>query len=242
MSATEKIEKYLQSIEPGHVFALAQLPLDKSDYRAAAKALSRLVQAGRLKRIKTGKYYKPEHSPFGEIGAGEEQLMTAYLFKDGKRVAYVTGPLLYNRLQFTTQLSRIVWIASKDKRIVAKIGNLQVKSVKSYVEVNDENIRLLEILDVIKDFKNIPDTNIEKFLIRLNELIQNLTRKERTELIALSLKYPPRVRALLGAVLENNVVEKSATEKLLKSLNPLSFYRLNISESELPNAKNWNIQ
>lgn len=242
MTVTDKISTCVKSMRPGIVFTMADLQITNDAYPAAAKAISRMVQKGELKKLSIGKYYKPEYTQFGEIGPSEDQQLKAFLFKDGKRIAYITGPSLLNRLHFTTQLSRTIWIASRDKRIIARVGNLQVKSVKCYADVNDENFKLLEILDVIKDFRRIPDSSIEQFLISLTGLLEKLTKKERRDLATLSLNYPPRVRAVLGAILENIVSEKVITEKLSKSLNPLSVYKLNIPQTELPNARNWYIQ
>jgi len=59
-------------------------------------------------------------------------------------------------------------------------------------------------------------------------------------LIKYGLKYPPRVRAILGAILENFMTTEEI-KPLKESLNPLSQYEYNITETILPNAKNWNI-
>ena len=72
-------------------------------------------------------------------------------------------------------------------------------------------------------------------------LIKDLTAKEKKELIQYALFYPARVRALLGAILENLNLKLNLDE-LKNSLNPLTKVNLSIKEIELPTIKNWNIE
>ena len=70
--------------------------------------------------------------------------------------------------------------------------------------------------------------------------IEKLSITERNKVARLALSYPPATRALLGALLEV-VSSRNASEKLYKSLNPLSKYALGIKESVLPNKDKWKI-
>jgi hypothetical protein len=60
-------------------------------------------------------------------------------------------------------------------------------------------------------------------------------------MIKYALLYPPRVRALLGAMLEN-LKNTANTYKLKESLNPLTKFEMGLKESDLPTIKNWNIE
>jgi hypothetical protein len=53
--------------------------------------------------------------------------------------------------------------------------------------------------------------------------------------------YPPRVRALVGAILESLGKKNQRLDKLKNSLNPLSTFELGIKEKELPTKSNWYI-
>jgi len=170
----------------------------------------------------------------------EEELLKNYLFDNDKRIAYITGLSLYNKLGLTTQVPKTIKIASRDKRIFASIGNIKGKPVKSYIDVSDKNYYILEILDALKDFKQIPDMDKKSGLLLLADRIKKWEKKDKTLLIKYGLKYPPRVRAILGAILENFITSEDV-KPLKESLNPLSQYEYNIAETILPNAKNWNI-
>jgi len=162
------------------------------------------------------------------------------LFENDKRIAYITGLSLYNRLGLTTQVPKVIKIASRDKRIFASVGTLKGKPVKSYIDVNDKNYYLLEILDALKDFKQIPDLDKKSGLLILADRIRNLEDKDIIRMIKYALKYPPRVRAILGALIEN-FMAANQIGLLKESLNPLSQYEYKINTDILPNANNWNI-
>lgn len=238
---TKKIEKAISGFREGEVFNYEQLNLVPGEYRAAVKALGRMTKAGIVKRASTGRYYKPNKSVFGELRPGEEELLKSYLFRKGKRIAYVTGEALYNKMGLSTQVPKNIKVASRDKRVITKVGSIAVKPVKSYVDVTDDNYFILEILDAMKDFKEIPDLNRITALKRLKQKIKELQEDDVRKLINLSLKYPPRVRALTGALLASLEIDSKLTETLIKSLNPLSSYNYGIKKNELPTISQWNI-
>jgi hypothetical protein len=171
----------------------------------------------------------------------EDELLKNYLFEKNKRIAYITGLSLYNKLGLTTQVPSTIKIASRDKRIFASLGNLKGKPVKSYIDVSDKNYYVLEILDALKDFKQIPDMDKKSGVLLLTDKIKNWDDADKKLALKYVLKYPPRVRALYGAIVEN-VLTPEELKSLQDSLNPLSQYEYNISEAILPNAKNWNIR
>ena len=115
------------------------------------------------------------------------------------------------------------------------------KPVKSYIDVTDKNYNLLEILDAVKDFNQIPDLNAESGILLLTEILRKLSENEITQIVQFALKYPPRARSLIGAILE--LIDNKLDLCLLKnSLNPLSEYEFNIKENVLPNALKWKIK
>lgn len=241
MKVAQKIEKKINKIKEGTTFKYQQLSIDLSEYSAAAKAIERLIEKGIIKRVSTGVFYKPKQTIFGELKPNEEELLKPYLFQNNKRIAYITGVSLYNRMGLTTQVARNIKIASRDKRITVSVGNIKGKPVKSYVDVTDKNFYLLEILDALKDFKKIPDLDKNSGIKIISNQLKKLNTKEIKQLIDCALSYPPRVRAFLGALLDkiNGDIELN---ELKKSLNPLSEYTYGIDENLLPTATNWNIK
>lgn len=241
MNVAEKIERQVDSMAGGTTFKYPQLGIEPSEYTAATKAIERLIRKGQVKRISRGIFYTPRYSVFGELKPSDAELLKPYLFEKGKRIAYITGSALYNRMGLTTQVPNNIQVACRVKRISTKIGKNRVKPVKSYVDVSDTNYTLLETLDALKDFRSISDLDDEIFIRILEERISALSDEKMSELIACALSYPPRVKAFLGALLES--LEKDSCLNSLKSdLNPLTSYNLNIDKELLPTAANWNIR
>ena len=241
MTVSKKIDQRILQLQDGTTFDYQSLLVEREEYAAATKALERLIKKEIIKRISSGIFYKPKQTAFGVLRPNEEELLKTYLFENGKRIAYITGLSLYNRMGLTTQVPRTIKIASRDKRIYASVGTVKGKPVKSYIDVTDKNYYLLEILDAVKDFNQIPDLNAESGILILTERLKKISQKELDQIIQFALKYPPRARALIGAILE--LIDNKLDLILLKnSLNPLSEFEYNIKEGVLPNALNWRIK
>jgi hypothetical protein len=101
---------------------------------------------------------------------------------------------------------------------------------------------LLGILDAIKDIKNIADTSTAQALKILMAKIIQLDKKELESLLQYALQYPPRVRALLGAIVEYQFKNKYDTAALQKTLNPTTIFKLGVKETDLPTMKNWKLK
>ncbi len=241
MKTTQKIKEKINSIKDGQTFSYRQLSIDSSEYQTAAKSIERLIKKGMIKRISTGIFYKPKQTVFGELLPSNEEILKSYLFRKGKRIAYITGTSLYNKLGLTTQVPQTIKIASRENEIKINKSNIKAIPAKSYIDVTNKNYQYLEILDSIKDFKKIQDLNIENGITILLTIIKRFKQKEVNKIIKLSLKYPPRARALLGALLESNNLKNNLKE-LQKSLNPLSIYSFGIEKKNLSTIENWNIK
>ena len=131
-------------------------------------------------------------------------------------------------------------IATYEFRKPYQKGRIKAKFVKAYCDITESNIPLLQLLDAFKDIRSIPGTETNNALELLKLKVEKLSLSEQKKLAQLALNYPPATRALLGAVLEGGN-DKKISEKLYKSLNPLSKYTLEIKESALPNKDKWKI-
>ena len=241
MKVAEKIETRINKMQDGTTFKYQQLAIAPDEYPAATKAIERLIKKGLINRASTGVFYKPKRTAFGNLKPMEEELLKPYLFEDGKRIAYITGTALYNRMGLTTQKPKNIRVASRSKRIFTKVGSIQVKPVKSYVDVTNDNYYLMELLDVLKDFKTIPDTERSQVIKFMLQKLKGLTNKEKKEFVEIVLKYPPRVRAFAGVIL-NELNPAKPVENLKKSINPLTIYKYGINKKQLSNIEYWNIR
>lgn len=81
-------------------------------------------------------------------------------------------------ITLTTQVAKDIKVASKVKEIRTQIGNINIRRVKSYIDVTDDNYNLLEFLDALKDFKLIPDLNKRTAVKQLTATIESLKKKK----------------------------------------------------------------
>ena len=242
MTLTTQIRNRIKQFPEGKTFGYDDLRIAKEDYTTASKTLERLQKSGLIKKVSKGVFYRPKQTVFGELQPDYSEQLRPYLFENGKRIAYETGVSLYRRLGLTTQMAFTIKIASRGKRININRGAIKANAVKSYAEVTDSNYEVLGLLDAFKDIKEIPDTSVAQSVKRLEAILKSLDSKQTETLIKYALLYPSRVRALVGAVLQNIGYKNKALDKLKDSLNPLSTIKLGLKESELPTKNNWYIK
>ena len=241
MKVAAQIREKIKSIPESEPFGYADLGIEATDFFTAAKALERLQKKGTIKKVSKGVFYKPEISIFGEMPPNYDSILQNYLYKAGKRVGYVTGYVLYNQLSLTTQMAFTTKIATNRNLKKINIGWLKTNSVKAYAEVTEENYLLLGILDALKDIKSIPDSSASNAIKILMPKIKVFKKNDIENLIKYALQYPPRVRALLGAILENIFRNEFDLLTLKSSLNPSTNFKLGIKNTVLPTTQNWNI-
>ena len=239
MRTAQSIYQMINTFDPGKVFGYDKLNLESDQFVAASKALQRLKNKGIIKSISPGMFYIPIKSVFGELKPGGGDIVEKYLFNGGKRVGYLTGIGIYNQMGFTTQVSKIYKIAYFNRRISTKVGTATIKSARSYVSITKYNYRSLQLLDVIKDFNEIPDMNIAGGILLLKSKIKSANKKQ---MIECSKKYTPRVRALLGAILDYLNYDQKNLVLLKDSINQLSSFKYGIKKKMLPTMINWNIK
>ncbi len=242
MKVAEQIRQKIKSIPESEPFGYADLDIEPANFATAAKAIERLQKNGAIKKISKGIFYKPEMSIFGVMPPNYDLILKNYLYKNGERVGYITGGVLYNQLNLTTQNYFRTKIATNRSRKKIEISWLKTNSVKAYATVTEENYPLLGILDAIKDIKLISDTSASKAVKILMPKIKVFPKKDIESLMQFALQYPPRVRALLGAIIENIFYDEFNLEFLKKSLNPSTTFKLRIKNTDLPTIQNWNIK
>ncbi len=240
MKITEYIKISIDRLPKGYIFTYTDFIREASEKEAVIKALNRMVASGKIAKLAKGKYYKPEITPFGNLQPNQTQIVKDLLEESGKTTGYLTGYSIYNQLGLTTQVSNTIQIGKNQVRPNFKRERYIIAFVKQKNTINKENIPLLQLLDAIRYIKKIPDTNIEASCKRFLAIIKNFTNKEINALIRLALKYPPSTRALLGALLEE-LQQGKVAEPLLRSLNPITKYKLSGADKVLSTTEKWSI-
>lgn len=235
------IESKINRLPVGYVFTYEDfnLPVDKVD--ALTKALSRMVQEGKICKLSPGRFYKPRRTDFGELKPEVYQVVKDLLEQNGKILGYLTGYSAYNQLGLTTQISGIIQIGANEPKKSITRGMYKIRFIKQPNKITKENIPLLRILDAIRNIKEIPDTTVPDSCRTLIGIVKKIKNEKRETIVRLAKSYNPATRALAGAFFDLCYGGKIA-EPLLKSLNPSSEYEFGISDNILPNKLKWNIR
>lgn len=233
-------KRNIERMPAGKVFTTADVMGDAKNAASANRLLSMMTEAGTLRRVSRGRYFKPETSEFGVIPIDTKELVKDLLFKKGTPIAYISGLNAMNELGLTTQVPADITIACSNEKKAIVRNQVRIRFIKQPNAITKANIPLLRLLDCMRFIKKTPDNNINGALQRLVFLIEELPEEEQRKMVRLAVKYTPQVRTLVGAIMEN-YFPTIPIETLRKSLNGLTTYQLNISKDLLPNQYNWNI-
>lgn len=236
------IIEHIQSQKPGWVFTAFSFATDGISVDAARMALERMVAEGTIRKLDKGRYYRPEQTMFGEIEPEIEQVVGDLVEdKNHKLIGYLTGTIVFAQLGLTTQISSQIQLGVRKYRRAITRGRYTVSFVLQHNMITKENIPLLQLLDAMRFFRDIPATTPNEAVERLIYLVRRLSAEQKRELVELSMQYTPYVRALLGAIMEHQGLN-AELEPLRASLNAMTEYKLRISEEVLPTIGKWNIK
>ena len=134
--------------------------------------VKKLTDAGLLKRYDTGIYFIPKKSIFksGTQLSMNRVIERKYLQDKNERCGYVSGVAFANQLGITTQVSMICEVvtnkATNDRREIT-LANSRVIVRRPRTPVNEQNYRILQFLDLMKDidyFAEITGEELQKCL------------------------------------------------------------------------------
>ena len=235
------IKNKIDKFEAGYVFTVDDFSATVNVAKNISKALNHFVATGYLCKLSKGRFYKPKIGKFGELPPDTYQIVKDLIQNDGKLIGYITGYSAFNDFALTTQVSAILEIGMRKEKKAIVRGIYRIRFIRQENTITKENIPFLRLLDCLRFFKNIPDTTPDNACQRLMYLIEKLDEQEISKIKKLALKYTPQAIALLGAILET-IKPQEDTNFLFKKLNPITVYKLGISNKILPTQKKWNIQ
>ena len=238
---TDTIKNIIDKFELGYIFTVSDFPMTVENHKTVSKILNHFVATGYLRKLSKGRFYKPQMSRFGELSPDTYQIVKDLIQKDDKLIGYITGYSAFNDFALTTQVSAILEIGMRKEKKAIVRGIYRIRFIRQDNTITKENIPLLRLLDCLRFFKNIPDTTPDNACQRLIYLIGKLDEPEILKIKKLALKYTPQTIALLGAIIET-IYSQEDTYLLFKKLNPITVYKLGISDKILPTLKKWNIR
>lgn len=241
MTIATRVKETIRRQPPGQVFGYEVFDDYQSSPQAVMQAVGRCVDQLGLKRVSKGRFYNPEQGVLGPMSISDGALLRDALYREGKRCAYVTGPALYNRLGLTTQVPKTVSIATNRPAKLKDFGTFRIKSIARRAPITEANVPLLELLDVLRDAKKVPDTSIDTVINSATEQLGAMNEATVAKLQRLAVQYyNAATRALLGTLLET--LGRDISPKLRASINPTSRFELGLDLDRWANARTWNIQ
>jgi hypothetical protein len=237
----DTIKDTIDKFPLGFIFTTNDFSITVENPKGVSKILNDFVAEGYLRKLAKGRFYKPQISEFGELLPDTYQTLKDLLVKDGKLIGYITGYSAFNDLILTTQVPSVFHIGTRRGKKALVRGIYHIRFIQQENTLTKENIPLLRLLDCLRFFKIIPDTTPDKACQRLLYLLKELDEQQIVKIKKLALKYTPQAIALLGAMLETINPEEN-TDALFKKLNPMTTYKLYISQNILPTQKKWNIR
>ncbi|MFK8014963.1 MAG: DUF6088 family protein, partial [Gammaproteobacteria bacterium] len=205
------------------------------------RAVSRCVNAQRIKRVSKGRFYTPKPGVLGPMSVSDSELLRDVLFRRGKRRAYITGPALYNRLGLTTQIPKTVMVATNGAAQTKDFGTIRIKYTPRRAPISESTVPLLELLDVLRDAKKVPGAKADNVVEFVTRRIGALNPSELKKLQKIAVEYySASTRALLGMILER--IGEAVLLDLRRSINPTTRFELSLNLTEWPEAGAWNIR
>lgn len=241
MVESKQIELSVLSFPEETIFTIGDLNLPTYSWDNIRVKLGRMVNEGSLRKAGKGRFYRPKITIFGEVKPSQEEIVKDLLWDGDTPTGYITGYTRWNQMGLTSQISGIIQIGINGVKRNLSRGEYSVRFVKQPNEITVDNIRYLIILDAINNIRKIPDTTIVASVERLTGIMKRLGSDEIENMTELAMKYPARLRALLGAMLENMGYESSSS-LLYDTLNPLTSYDYPGLSAHLPNSLKWHIK
>lgn len=150
--------------------------LNESTLRVQIK---KMTDAGMLKRFDTGIYFIPKKTIFksGSTISVMQVIEKKYLKNKDKVCGYLSGYMLFNMAGLTTQVPVVYEVVSNnattDYRKIM-ISNTRVIVRRPKVPVTNENVRILQFLDLIKDVDVYSEEEGNSLKKRMLEIMKKL--------------------------------------------------------------------
>lgn len=202
--------------------------------RIVCKVFSRLAKDGTLERVHNGLYYRSRMTRFGPSRPStsdiQHKLGISLIFKP----AGATGA---NLLGFSTQNCIHGAFATSVVKTPRHVINPRTRIYNARPSTWDD---LLPLDAALLDFLRTRGKNTELSPQETKELLlKHFKEGDRFDrLLAVAAQEPPRVRAMLGAIGQENGIDRSRLAQLRHTLNPKTTFDFGILQ-KLHFSKDW---
>ena len=177
----EYLIKSYQSNEPIFLCDI-DLPVSNGNLR---KMMKDLCDVGKIKRFDIGIYYLPKQSRLkGGVPLSVDTVAKyKYVCRNGNIEGYYSGYTFANQLGISKQVPNKIEIVSNESSPIVRdinVGNHVFMIRKSRTQVNENNQKVLQLLELLKDIDLYSDGTIEETRDRIVKYIidSKITRKD----------------------------------------------------------------
>ena len=238
---SSSIKNRINALKEGYVFSYSEFENASKNKEAIIKCLGRLVDAGKLHKLSKGKYYKPIKGDHNSIGPDSNEIIKDLLVKNGQPIGYITGFNVFNKSIIEASVSNTIQIGRNTFKPKLYRRMFTIEFILQRNEITNDNIEILQVLDCLKMINSIPENNRDKTLTNIGKAIRRYNKQQRDLLIQCSLKYNSATRALLGIILDTEKIKKGVDD-IMKSLNPISTYNIDLKKIDRLLKDKWNFK
>lgn len=201
MSGKSVIEQSLERFGENQIFFAGQLYREELSDRmteaAFYKALERLRKEGKLSKVAQGTYCKSKTGRFGVLPPSEKEIVEAFT---RAHTGMAIGYTLYNSLRLTTQIGKnIEVLTSGIEQRQKTIGNVHLTQCP--VEFDADTEALMQMLEVLQNYREIQDLSITQFLEYAGTFSKSY-REEAFQKVYPARRYSKRTISFLADVLD----------------------------------------
>lgn len=184
----------VQNFESGEPIFISDVKISGMSEVNLRQQFKVLTDAGRLMRYENGIYYIPKVSRVkGAEGPTADMVAyRKYISRGGSVDGYYSGYTFANQLGLLTQVPHKTEIVSNNiaaKKREITIGKRTYVVRKSGIPVAEENYKILQLLDLLKNLDHYTDESRERTRERLAEYVRQCNMK-RTDIDKYISKYP----------------------------------------------------
>lgn len=156
--------------------------------------LKRLADKGQIKKYARGIYFIPQPNSLlkNQSLSITKVLRKKYLYDGNRPIGYQTGIAFANQLHLTTQTAGMIEIVTNKETNIKrsiKINKWRIILIKPRVEINGDNVKILQVLDLLNNFEKLSEKSIEESAIALIDYLRNV-EINKDELIKVLFSYP----------------------------------------------------
>lgn len=207
---------------------------------AASRALSRLAREGKIQHIRKGVYYLPKQTLLGESHPSDAAVLREVL----RDKARPTGITAANLLGLSTQISALPELAAYTSALPKETHSARIhrrpRSRATSLPAQDS-----ALLEFLRNRGKFGELEAGETIAHLHKLLRpdsagsaGARSPRLRRLRDAALNEPPRVRAMLGALMQSVGLMDTLWRPLRESLNPQSRFDFGLLRS-LPNAREW---